>query len=401
MRSKYPAPQLSFVRGGEGMIDLENKPSPTTGFPNEFPSTTIEREILDEPSFRTAIARERSRTDRSSQPFHLMLVELEGQPDHPLCDEMFSALSRCIRDTDILGWYVSKAIIGILFTEVSARERCAMPAAQVVRAMEVLRETAVLNQISRVAISCQSYPDSSRCGACSEQQFAVFYPDIWAQRRRQRVALIAKRIIDITVSFVALVVLSPVFALIALLIRFSSAGPVIHRQERIGRFGKTFNLLSFRSTRVEPKPGRRDPKEHFVGRKDLNRTKAVAEESGDSSVIPTRGFLHRYGFDELPQLINVLRGDMSLVGPRPPRRYEFQESQFWHRHRVIMTKPGITGLCQIQRHRQMPFEEIVRLDLEYARNWSIWLDLRILTRALAGMLLREHEADDSNFLQRG
>jgi lipopolysaccharide/colanic/teichoic acid biosynthesis glycosyltransferase len=373
------------------MIDLQNKPSPTTGFPNEYSSTTIEREILDEPSFRRAIARERSRTDRSTQPFHLMLVELGSQPDHPLCDEMFSALSRCIRDTDILGWYVSNAIIGILFTEVSARERCAMPAAQVVRAMEVLRETAVLNQISRVAISCQSYPDSSQCGACTKQQFAVFYPDIWAQRQHQRIALIAKRIIDITASFVALVVLGPVFALIALLIRFSSAGPVIHRQERIGQFGRTFNLLSFRSTRVEPKPGRRDPKKHFVERKDFT------EESGDSSVIPTGGFLHRYHFDELPQLINVLRGDMSLVGPRPPRRYEFQETQFWHRHRVIMTKPGITGLCQIQRHREMPFDEIVRLDLEYSRNWSIWLDLRILARGLAGMLLRGPEPDDSNF----
>jgi len=173
--------------------------------------------------------------------------------------------------------------------------------------------------------------------------------------------------------------------LVALLVKLSSKGPIFFKQQRLGQFGKTFTFLKFRSMYAN-----NDHKIHqnFIKRvikgehdgKAEGGGKAVYKMTNDPRITKIGRFIRRTSLDELPQFINVLRGDMSLVGPRPPIAYECEEYEIWHRRRVLEVKPGITGLWQVKGRSRIRFDDMVRLDLQYARTWSIWLDLQILWR---------------------
>ena len=169
-------------------------------------------------------------------------------------------------------------------------------------------------------------------------------------------------------------------------IKLSSKGPVFFRQQRVGRYGKTFTFLKFRSMYVN-----NDPTVHreFVTKLIANRSQTEPENDGDPSVYklkddkritPVGRVLRRTSLDELPQFLNVLQGDMSLVGPRPPIPYELAAYQTWHRQRLLDVKPGITGLWQVLGRSSVGFDEMVRLDLRYASTWTPWLDFKILLR---------------------
>jgi len=195
-------------------------------------------------------------------------------------------------------------------------------------------------------------------------------------------------------SSAALLFLAPVFAVIALLIKLSSKGPALFKQERLGQGGKTFTLLKFRTMRTDC-----DAKIHqqFVEQFIAGQTvgdagqdsKPVFKIQNDSRLTPIGRFLRKTSLDELPQFCNVLLGDMSLVGPRPPIAYEFRAYEVWHRRRVLEIKPGITGLWQVEGRSRTRFDEMVRLDLKYARAWSIWLDLKILLQTPGAVLSGE------------
>jgi len=203
-----------------------------------------------------------------------------------------------------------------------------------------------------------------------------------------------KRCIDIMGSSAALLFLAPVFAVIALVIKLSSKGPALFKQERLGQGGKTFTLLKFRTMRTDC-----DAKIHqqFVEQFIAGQTvgdagqdsKPVFKIQNDSRLTPIGRFLRKTSLDELPQFCNVLLGDMSLVGPRPPIAYEFRAYEVWHRRRVLEIKPGITGLWQVEGRSRTRFDEMVRLDLKYARAWSIWLDLKILLQTPGAVLSGE------------
>jgi lipopolysaccharide/colanic/teichoic acid biosynthesis glycosyltransferase len=181
-----------------------------------------------------------------------------------------------------------------------------------------------------------------------------------------------------------LITLAPLFAVISLAIKASSKGPVLFRQQRVGWYGKPFTFLKFRSMYDN-----NDDRVHreYVTKLIANESKRqLAKKSGhqayklknDRRVTAVGRILRKSSMDELPQLINVLIGDMSLVGPRPPLPYEVEVYQTWHRRRVMEVKPGITGLWQVTGRSRMRFDEMVRLDLRYATQWSPWLDLKIL-----------------------
>ncbi len=181
------------------------------------------------------------------------------------------------------------------------------------------------------------------------------------------------------------------FALIALAIKLTSSGPVLFRQERIGQPGKKFRLLKFRSMRTNC-----DSKIHeeYVKR-FISGQVASGENDGEGQVFKLQGdpritrvgaFLRKTSLDELPQFWNVLTGSMSLVGPRPPLEYEFKAYNVWHRRRVLEIKPGITGLWQVEGRSRTQFDDMVRLDLRYAREWTIWLDLKILLQTPAAVI---------------
>ena len=200
--------------------------------------------------------------------------------------------------------------------------------------------------------------------------------------RRRRPHDPAKRALDIALSSALLAILSPLFLVIAARVKLTSSGPVFFRQERIGQMMKPFMMLKFRTMRVNT-----DHAIHyeFVSSfiKSGNRV-ASAGKSGlfkivnDPRVTSIGRLLRRTSLDELPQLWNVLRGDMSLVGPRPPLAYEVAQYQSWHRRRVLEAKPGVTGLWQVTGRSRTTFDEMVRLDIRYARTYSAWTDIKIL-----------------------
>jgi exopolysaccharide biosynthesis polyprenyl glycosylphosphotransferase len=203
-------------------------------------------------------------------------------------------------------------------------------------------------------------------------------------------ARLVKRGIDITVAAVALLLLAPVWLLVALLIKLDSHGPVFYRQERVGMDGRIFLFLKFRTMQADAddRVHREYQRKLIEGRPDTNlgdERRPVYKLHTDPRVTRTGRVLRRLSLDELPQLLNVLRGDMSVVGPRPPIPYEVEAYELWHRKRLDM-KPGLTGLWQVSGRNRLSFEEMVRLDLFYIENWSLLLDLKIILRTLPVML---------------
>ena len=182
--------------------------------------------------------------------------------------------------------------------------------------------------------------------------------------------LVLKRAMDIVVSATALVLLSPLMLLLALLVKLTSEGPVFYTQERVGLDGRPFQLIKFRSMRVDA--------EAEIG--------PVWAKPNDERTTRIGAFMRRYSLDELPQLINVAKGEMSFIGPRPPLPSEIVLYKPWQYRRLSM-KPGISGLWQVSGRSDLTFDEMVLLDIYYIENWSPALDLRILLRTIPTVLL--------------
>jgi len=196
---------------------------------------------------------------------------------------------------------------------------------------------------------------------------------------------IAKRSLDLAASLLGLVLVSPILALVAIAVKLESRGPVLFRQERLGLGGRPFTLYKFRSMFSSAEQGR-----HRDHARDLIRGDAAAADGGEKVWVPiaadprvTRlgAFLRRSHLDELPQLINIVRGEMSLVGPRPPIPYEVEVYEPWHLRRLSVI-PGLTGLWQATAWGRITFDEGVALDLEYVDRRSFGFDLRLIGRTL-------------------
>jgi lipopolysaccharide/colanic/teichoic acid biosynthesis glycosyltransferase len=182
-----------------------------------------------------------------------------------------------------------------------------------------------------------------------------------------------KRLFDIVVAGLALVAASPILVAIALAIRSRDGSPILFRQVRVGLHGRQFEVLKFR-TMVPDAEARYAEVVHHSDPRAFKLT-------DDPRITPTGRFLRRTSLDELPQLWNVLSGEMSLVGPRPAPPREVQGYDLWHRRRLSM-KPGITGLWQVSARRSETFDDRAQLDLSYIDRWSLWLDVKILARTI-------------------
>jgi lipopolysaccharide/colanic/teichoic acid biosynthesis glycosyltransferase len=178
-----------------------------------------------------------------------------------------------------------------------------------------------------------------------------------------------------------LVLLSPLLFAIAVGVKLASPGPVLFRQVRCGQHGRRFTFLKFRTMRIDAE--RLKPLLEPFNEMDGPAFKMT----NDPRVFPFGGFLRRTSLDELPQLWNILRGDMSFVGPRPSVVEEVNQYEPWQRRRLSM-KPGLTCLWQISGRNELTFDEWMRLDLEYIDNWSLWLDVKIAFKTIPAVLLR-------------
>jgi exopolysaccharide biosynthesis polyprenyl glycosylphosphotransferase len=190
---------------------------------------------------------------------------------------------------------------------------------------------------------------------------------------------IMKRIVDIVFSTVVLVATAPLMALVALTIKLDSPGPVLFRQARVGQGGRPFTLHKFRSMGV----GADEQKEFLLARNEADGP--IFKMKDDPRITRLGRFLRRSSLDELPQFYNVLRGDMSIVGPRPPLPEEVAQYQPWHMRRLEIA-PGITGLWQVSGRSELPFDEMALLDIYYVEQWSPGLDLKILLRTIPTVL---------------
>jgi lipopolysaccharide/colanic/teichoic acid biosynthesis glycosyltransferase len=199
----------------------------------------------------------------------------------------------------------------------------------------------------------------------------------------------ARRLLDVTVAAAMLLVFSPLLAAIALAIRVESPGPVIFRQRRLGRGRKPFTVLKFRTMRhgadVAP---HREYVHSLIDRPDGAERGELYKLSVDKRITRVGRFLRAWSLDEMPQLINVLRGEMALVGPRPVIPYEVERYPQRYLARFAV-KPGMTGLWQVSGRNERSYEEMVRFDIEYARHASLLLDLRILAKTLLVVLTRQ------------
>lgn len=200
-----------------------------------------------------------------------------------------------------------------------------------------------------------------------------------------------KRASDIVISTLALIVLSPFWFVLSVLIKLDSRGKILFRQERVGMDGRKFLCYKFRTMRSDAGEDlhREAYRKNIEGAAEANAgddAKPIFGKVKDDPRVTRIGkFLRRSSLDELPQLLNVLLGDMSVVGPRPPIPYEVEEYDIWHRKRLDM-KPGITGLWQVSGRNRLTFEEMVKTDLFYIENWSLWLDLKIILLTLPAVL---------------
>ena len=195
-----------------------------------------------------------------------------------------------------------------------------------------------------------------------------------------------KRAFDLGISAFAIILLSPFWLLVAVLIKLDSKGPIFYTQERVGMDGRLFLLYKFRTMRAGAGPElHKDYQRAFIaGRAEANlgnAEKPTYKLPSDPRITRAGQWLRRMSLDEVPQLLNVVLGDMSIVGPRPPIPYEVEAYELWHRKRLDM-KPGLTGLWQVSGRNRLPFAEMVRLDLFYIENWSLLLDLKIILRTV-------------------
>lgn len=349
-----------------------------------------EREVLHETAFKRSIAIERKRSERSKEPFLLMLVEVGSDPasrdSQRVLESMVGVLRASSRDTDVIGWYKQHATLGVMFTGLIVADKGLILTTILARVSEMLRHELTFDQFNQVSLSFHFFPDDWDTGSGERPTNTALYPDLVNPSQRKRTLLILKRAIDAAGSGLGLLLLSPLFAIIALAIKLTSEGPVFFRQQRVGQYGRPFTVLKFRSMYTNNDHGVH--KEYVLKliadqaeRKGASgNTVGVYKLTNDRRITPLGQFLRRTSLDELPQIINVLLGEMSLVGPRPAIPYELAAYQTWHRRRILEAKPGITGLWQVTGRSLVKFDDMVRLDLRYATSWSLWLDLEILLR---------------------
>lgn len=204
---------------------------------------------------------------------------------------------------------------------------------------------------------------------------------IGSERKQQTYFKVIKPFLDYSIAAVLLLITSPLFLILYFSIKLHSPGPVFFYQERIGKDGRSFRMIKFRSMRVNV-----DTTLHreYMQRVIKDNTtpaelgkKSLKLDDADPRITGLGKLLRSSGLDELPQLINVLRGEMSIVGPRPPVPYEVEIYEAWHKERLAVL-PGITGLWQVTAHNLVPFNEMVRIDIDYIQRANLWLDLKIM-----------------------
>lgn len=352
--------------------------------------------VFDEDIFRDTVTRERKRADRSGLAMAMLLIGAQGSL-HDNSPALFAgivdAMAAVKSDIDIVGWFERESIMGLIVPDLDPADMVAICE----RLDSNIRKeiaTRFEGELSEgLSIRMCVHPESLQFGEEDLQTLDPFlYPELYARQERVTLFQVLKRGVDIVGSLALLLLLLPILSAIAVLVKCSSRGPILFHQVRFGQMLKPFMMSKFRTMIADAD---HSIHHHYVswfisssgkeqeGSKDKPKTFKL---TNDPRITPIGRFLRKSSLDELPQLWNVLWGDMSLVGPRPPLWYELQQYKPWHRHRVLDSKPGITGLWQVTGRSRTTFDEMVRLDIRYARGRSLWADFKILLATPAAVI---------------
>jgi lipopolysaccharide/colanic/teichoic acid biosynthesis glycosyltransferase len=382
LRRSEEEPRLE-VRAHLSVPDMGNSPS---------------RMLLSEDAFVSMLYLERRRAERARNRFVLVLVDvrenLAGSGRERTVKALTKALNEATRETDIIGWYVEGDLMGVIGTELGKASNEVVQKRFVEKLRAIFDATLGREKSASIFVSFHFFPEETNQGSEDHSANIKLYPEWKKRETARRVPLAIKRGIDVVGSAAALALLAPVFGAVALAVKLTSKGPVLFKQRRLGQHGKSFTVLKFRSMRTDcdAKIHQQYVEQFIAGQVSEDKQqsdKPVFKIQQDPRITPIGRFIRKTSLDEIPQFWNVLCGEMSLVGPRPPVPYEYKAYALWHRRRVLEIKPGITGLWQVEGRSRTRFDDMVRLDLKYARAWSIWLDLKILAQTPAAVIMGE------------
>lgn len=368
---------------------LHKKPAvvretPIDGSDVEFQSLVSKINLLPKSYFLKQLRLEKRRAERFKAPLSMALFWLGDEKKGEFGDfkEFLQLLRSRTRETDIVG-YLGEDVIGMLLPDTNEK------------GMQKFTKK-IVNDYKNppFTVITGTYPDQLFENLLTENpnppDFYPFFLDDLTEANRSGYLL--KRSLDIVGSLGGILLLSPVILVTALAIKLTSPGPVIFRQIRLGKNGIPFVFYKFRSmySDTDDRIHREYVTKLIQGNlEEINqgdREKPVYKMKSDSRVTPVGRIIRKTSIDELPQFFNVLKGEMSLVGPRPPLPYEADKYQSWHLRRVLEMKPGITGLWQVGGRSETSFDDMVRLDIQYIRNCSLMLDLKILIKTVKRVL---------------
>lgn len=373
---------------------FEEMKTPPTGA--EAATVVTVTGLISEEQFRRTLCRERKRSERSRKHLLLLLIDSKGMKhrkgDAALIGKIAGVLNDTIRETDQAGWFETGAVLGVIFTELGNTDVSAAVKIIEAKVTTGLQKSFKPAHLGNFQLSFYAFPDGWESNGHGRPVDAALYPDLFEVGKKKKLSLLIKRVMDSTGSAAALIALSPVFLILAALIKLTSKGPIFFRQERVGQYGVPFVFLKFRSMHVSTDATiHKEYVRNFIAGKAANlgadgNKNVVYKITNDPRVTWIGKIMRRTSLDELPQFWNVFTGEMSLVGPRPPIPYEIEAYDLWHRRRVLESKPGITGLWQVHGRSKTTFDEMVRLDLRYSRTWSPLLDLKILLQTPRAVL---------------
>lgn len=336
--------------------------------------------LLLKSEFLNRLRVEKRRVDRSKALLSLALFYFpkDEEKEGTTIQKFVASLNRNTRESDIKGW-VDPDVIGLILpdTDENGVKRC-------------LKKISESNGGFNYSVVTGTYPDHLFAKLLIEEEgLPDFFPlDLDGPVASRRFQIGLKRVIDLLGALVGLMLFSPIMLATALAVKMTSAGPIIFKQTRFGKRGARFQFYKFRSMywntddQIHREYVANLIKGHLEKINQGDKDAPLFKMASDSRVTRVGRIIRRTSIDELPQFFNVLKGEMSLVGPRPPLDYEVQKYEPWHLRRILEVKPGVTGLWQVGGRSKTSFDEMVRLDLRYVQNWSLWLDLKIILKTV-------------------
>lgn len=344
----------------------------------------LEATILPKVHFLYGLRMEKRRADRSKAPLSLALFHFNERRSNNGSEiqEFLKSMIKNTRETDIKGW-VDYDVIGLILPDTDEK------------GVTICTEKIANGRRDRTySVVIGTYPDHLFEKLLTEEEGPpdLFPLDLDEPAKFHGFQDAVKRCMDIVGSLIGIILCAPLMFITALAIKINSSGPVIFKQIRQGKKGTCFLFCKFRSMHCNVDDqvhreyvtslikGQHDKINQGVGEEPLYKMK------NDSRITRVGRIIRKTSIDELPQLFNVLKGEMSLVGPRPPIPYEVEKYEPWHLRRILEVKPGITGLWQVDGRSKTSFDDMVRLDLRYVQNWSLWLDIKILIKTIRAVL---------------